>query len=133
MKNKILCIVCSLFILSIVFNFYFLSGESITIHQDKRIINYDKHYHNQFRGNMHIYQWQVKGDEIRWFSKRFENIETTLVFLEKLHPISSFYCKISQHVGYYTLFYPTIVEVIEVKYIKKRKIKKRRRKKIKKR
>jgi hypothetical protein len=96
-----------LFSISIAFNIYFLCGKGITI--NNYTTNHQEQYQQQWSGQLLLNQWNTQGDQIEWKSVKclLENVPKELT---KLHPISSFYCKITLHSNsaWVDLIYPDI-------------------------
>lgn len=105
MKKLIALVI--LLTISIGINIWFFSGKGIIVNQDRRVINNNNN--SQWQGQMLINQFMVQGDKIEWKLVRclLEDVPTEL---DKLHPISSFYCKITLHSNsaWVDLIYPNI-------------------------
>jgi hypothetical protein len=92
---------------SLGINIWFLSGKGIMVNQDRRVINNNNN--SQWQGQLLINQWNTQGDKIEWKLVKCL-LENVPIELSKLHPISSFYCKITLHANsaWVDLIYPEI-------------------------
>lgn len=106
MKKLIISLIIVL-IISIGINIWFLSGKGIVINNNTT--NHQEQYQQQWNGQFLINQFMVQGDKIEWKLVKclLEDVPTEL---DKLHPISSFYCKITLHSNsaWVDLIYPDI-------------------------
>lgn len=89
--NKIIVIIGLLLAVSIGINIWFFSGKGIEINN----FNYTRQYQyqQQFQGQLLINQWAAQGNIIEWKLVKCL-LEDVPEELNRLHPISSFYCKI---------------------------------------
>lgn len=105
--NNVTKIIIPLFIISLLANAYFISGKGIVINRDERVINNNNN--SQWQGQLLLNQWTAQGNKIEWKLVKCL-LEDTPTELNKLHPISSFYCKITLHSNsaWVDLIYPDI-------------------------
>ena len=93
--------------ISIGINIWFLSGKGIIINNNTT--NHQEQYQQQWQGQLLINQWAYQGNTIEWKLVKCL-LEDVPVELNKLHPISSLYCKITLHSNsaWVDLIYPEI-------------------------
>ena len=105
--------------ISIGINIWFLSGKGIVINNNTT--NHQEQYQQQWQGQMLINQFMVQGDKIEWKLITCQTVDA-MYTLEKLHPISSLYSKVtvisSPSRDYTIILYPDIftkTKEVEVK------------------
>jgi len=94
---------------SIGINVWFFSGKGIQIYNYTRNINHQEQYQQQWQGMLSINQFMTQGNTLEWKLVKCL-LEDVPAELNKLHPISSLYCKITLHSNsaWVDLIYPDI-------------------------
>ena len=106
----------ALFVLSIITNIYLVS---YVLSKGIIVNNYTTNHQEQmqFQGQLLVNQWTAQGDTIEWkvIYSQDEPNRSLMEILNSLHPISSFYSKISLYNGDFCIIYPTVFSEKEVK------------------
>ena len=107
--NKIIIgILSALLIASLVANFMLYKGLQINI--DKSITTHQHQEQFQYQGQLLINQWAAQGNTIEWkiiFSKDIAGTSLHQA-LNRLHPISALYSKITVAENEFFIIYPEI-------------------------
>lgn len=101
----------SLFVISIFCNIYFavyILGKGIVV--NNYTTNHQEQYQQQWQGQLLINQWAAQGNTIEWKAiySQDKKGESSLQLLNNLHPISSFYAKVSYDKDEFIIIYPDI-------------------------
>jgi len=109
--------------LSAGLNLFFIKGKGIQI--DQSVTNHQEQYQQQWQGQLLINQFMTQGNAVEWKilivegKDTRESLDKCKEELDKLHPLSSFFSKISVHGSNTVILYPDIFTKTKEVEIKK--------------